>query len=485
VRATRLGPRGPVGLALAGAMVAGLAIAFRPAISLAAAAAVTVLLVLRRAFPDVPLPLFVVLTVLAGGLAVPTSIAAVAEVGLVGLSGVFLLTSRRRDSSGFRIALLALAPVAWWVLLAFTHPNVPSEVVGALGVRKSTLAFVALAIGLAVAGNVRRQVAGLSMTLLAFSLLASLAVHLVWPDLEAQFNRDADFYTGTFAGEARLQGLMPGPFHVAMAGTFLALYCGISLLLRRSSERLRSAGLLGGLVLGMVCVNQTMVRSAYITLVLGGVVLLVFVARRPSGESRRSVRWTRLLVCALLIAPVAALWLADNPAVESLWTLGDDQRASARIDSLQEGRGLVAASPVVGWGPAAAGDTLGAEFVRGVHLTPHNQLLKWVLEGGVIGLVLTLIPCLIVGRLLLRSAIDRLGVMGISAALTLASFSMQGSATEAIPVTVYLALIVGSAVGETHDRDRGISNARGVQTSHGGVADARRTPHRVAVSDRD
>lgn len=105
-------------------------------------------------------------------------------------------------------------------------------------------------------------------------------------------------------------------------------------------------------------------------------------------------------------------------------------------------------SPVYGWGSGSAGDTLGSAFAGGEHVTPHNILLKFAVEGGLIGLALLgAVVASIVSGLTWRSVHGQLATVS---AVGLLAMGITGSAIDTLPVSYLALMLVGLGIGITN-----------------------------------
>jgi O-antigen ligase len=338
---------------------------------------------------------------------------------------------------GPQVVFCSLLILAFWAALVF-HPNIPSLTVGLLGFRKTVLAFAGLIAGCAVPSRHVRRAELLIVSVLAGSLVVSIVIHLVSPAAEQIVTRAAAASTASFGGEARLQGIFAGPFHVAIAGVFLFGWALVRF------QTYRGLALLAGGV-GLVAVYLTLVRTAYVACV---VVLLAYLLL--SGSAKIMIRRSAQL--AALLGAIAAVWLAAGGragnVVDSIAGAATDQRFLNRFPGYEQGFRMIEESPFWGWGAGSAGDTLGTWFGPGrLHVTPHNVALKVAVEGGLIGLALCVLLFVYV-----ISSIDRKSDGGKVAILGLVALGVMGStvsATEALPVSYLILCVVGLAVRHT------------------------------------
>lgn len=359
----------------------------------------------------------------------------VATASILLAAGVLLLSSR---IAGWQLGLVVVSLALLVALsMGFANPNVPSLDVGLLGLRKSGTALLGLVIGLCFVRGPARALRVIWYALVG-ACAASLVLHLGFPALESGIARDADVYTSLFDGQLRLQGIFAGPFHAAMAASFILLAAlpgsglGVHRLLR-----------FGGAGIGLWTLAEAEVRTGFVAVAAGVLMHLVL--------SRSARTWARAVAAApvvLLIAILAIPSLASDSgvaAVQSLLTDPFDSRFAYRFTTWQQAISMVQERPVAGWGPGSAGDTLSAFFPVGGHVTSHSMFLKYFVEGGVIAGVMFLAICAIALVLVLRGPARKLGA---TAALVLLVFGLTGSSVEAIPVSVLLAAVVGLCAGE-------------------------------------
>jgi len=101
--------------------------------------------------------------------------------------------------------------------------------------------------------------------------------------------------------------------------------------------------------------------------------------------------------------------------------------------------------PLLGYGSGSAGDTLNEEFFGRVHITAHDMLLKYAIEGGVIGLVL--VCALLVSIWLgLRKAGTREALVARGLLVLLLVMGITGSVVEALPVSFWLLVVMGACL---------------------------------------
>jgi O-antigen ligase len=434
--------REKVGLAVSGVAVLVLAYAASFAgarestILLDLLVATLALIAIYVASPGVPVLLALPVWLILFGSLLPRDVELLGEAALVALACAWTLRNFTLRVRGAYAGALCLVVAVYWVALSF-NANVPSFSLSLVGVRKSVLVFVAVAVGLGLPRrySTERAIVFVTRVLLAGGILC-LVAHFAVPSIEDRIVRAADQYTGEFAGQARLQGIFSGPFHVALLGIFLAADAWRRTLFSRASslpQRLE-VGAMGAV--GLASIYFAQVRSAYLCVGVIFVVTTVWAARR----SRHKARIIGITVVVSVTMLALVIGLAD-PASRSLSGLLSDQRALGREDTWQAGADLVLTSPIYGWGPGSAGDTLGDEFNGAEHVTAHDAALGLAVEGGLIGLGLAAASLGVVAWMLLRSK-SGMGAAHV-ALLALLLMSVTDSISSAVPVSLFLAIIVG------------------------------------------
>jgi hypothetical protein len=396
------------------------------------------------------LALVAALAALLVGLPVPIPVRALLEVGIMGAATLVTLVGALR-STDMRVARIAfLAMLALYVGLLL-NSNIPDLSSGLQGIRYTMVAISGLMLGLALPDRPGDQLGLIKViaVLLLTSAIASLVVHLLAPGYESSLSRSADEATSVLGGQKRMQGLLSGPFHISILGSFLALAGAWILHLRRP---------VGGvfLAVGIALLLLSRVRTGLLTTGIGLLILLA-IGFQQNPTSRFSLRslWPRgkrtwailALVVAALIGVVA--FASDNSAVKGVVDLPNDQRVESRLDMLNEAVDLAWESPITGWGPGSSATATRLDFVEAgkVHVKPHNGALGIIIESGIIGLTLF---CLLCGSTLLNlwrsSRLEKQKRMtGVAAAavIPLVGFWSFGDALAALPITLCLGLIVG------------------------------------------
>jgi O-antigen ligase len=377
--------------------------------------------------------LALVLPASLAGLLLPYSASVAVQAAIVLVVAVSTVRSFARAEPTAWGALALLAVVGFWVLLTL-NPNVPSMSVGLLGLRKTTFFLLGLALGLVWPAGSARTAEKALVRMLLVAAVATIAVHLLLPDLEASFERGASIYTEEFAGQARVSGFFSGPFHVSLLGSFLVLWAWHGYLSKAQRGWLMVASLLAGLLL----VDLAAVRTGYVTIGFGVALTLLF---------RPSTRASRLRVVALTGAVAATVVLllstslVHDQALSSLGHLSGDSRVASRFQTVTESEQLIRESPLTGWGAGSAGSALGSQFLLGRHVTSHDMALGFLVEGGVIGLALVALALFVALRR--ARGLLALGHPAAAAAFALIGFGIAGDVSEALPVSFFLMALLG------------------------------------------
>lgn len=358
---------------------------------------------------------------------------------IIALVGAFLewFCTPATERRGNGVVTAAGLFIGFWALLIF-HPNVPDISTGLLGFRKTALAIAGVVFGCAIREHLRVPVERLVVKLVTAVLGLSIVGHLWIPAInQLSPKNDADTYTGLYSGEARMQGLFAGPFHAAIAGVFLI---GWAFVRWRSSRVMPKVVLIVG-GLGMYL---TLVRTAYIA---AAMVILALVVLAISFRSfmKRAALIGGLGLLALMVAKA----VGGGKVLTIVASIGDfatDGRFLNRLPEYAHGFSMFSDSPWVGMGAGSAGDTLGQAFGANPHVTPHNLLLKILVEGGVIGMILWLLVIMALWTSLpVRSPEGQLAVVSI---LGLFGLGLTGSAIEALPVTYLIFMVAGLGVSQ-------------------------------------
>lgn len=337
------------------------------------------------------------------------------------------------------ITLLALTAVIVLIAgLEILNPNVPSLTAGLLGFRKSATFLLGIAIGLGWRGS---RLHGLRLTWWCMFAAASvsLVVHLALPAVEQAIPRSATKYTSELGGVERMQGLLAGPFHVSMLGTFLfltALAPGI--VIRQRWIRVAAAAT------GLACVYFSQVRTGLVAVAVGAAVMMLVTGSAERWVKRLTVLSALSILSVVYINPLTD-YARQFTALRLLFDGGlEDTRFTGRFTSWSRGLDMIDRSPFIGSGSGSAGDTLGSYFVGGEHLTSHNTFLKYAIEGGIFQGLLFAALCIGVA-IAVRPRHDPTR-FGIVAGVTFLVFAMVGAAPESLPVSFGLAVILGLCV---------------------------------------
>jgi O-antigen ligase len=376
------------------------------------------------------------------GLLLPVSLAALfvpvgpseaAQGALLVAAVVFTASAFRRNEPVAWGAAAVLAIVGFWCLLLL-NPNVPGLTTGLLGLRKMTFMFVGLAIGLVWPKGTVRDAEGLLVRMLCIAGIGVLIVHIFFPDIEASFVRGANIYSEEFMGTARVSGFLPGPFHASLLGAFLVLWAWHALLSKAESRLFIAVMALTGLWV-LVLAD---VRTGYVTVALG--IVLTLLLRPGARRSRlRTVGLTGLLVAAVVL--LLSTSLVSNQAVSSIPNLGSDSRVASRVETIHVSEEMIGDSPLLGWGPGSAGSTLESAFFLRRHVTSHDQVLGFLVEGGIAGLLV------VIGALWLAlrytKGLRSLTHPAAAAAIGLVGFGLAGDVSEALPISLFLMILIG------------------------------------------
>ncbi|GAA1946174.1 hypothetical protein GCM10009798_01440 [Nocardioides panacihumi] len=386
-------------------------------------------------------------SLMPGALSLP-----IQAMGVVGALAAWASQDREERPTGCVVPMVFLITCYWSALLLL--PNVPGLNVGMLGIRKSMLALWGIVLGASIARAKVQSAWRWTSGLLAAGMVISIALQLFLPDLASRVagSTQADQYTGQIDGIVRMHGIFAGPFHAALCGITLV---GIGVAVSREARR---TGLLF-IALGATGIYLTQVRTAYVAVAM---IVLAFVLLSQSFSSLAR----RILVCG--VAAVGALVLAFKldagfvGTLDSIRHFSQDNRFEGRLPGWHEGLLMFRESPLFGWGPGAAGDVMDLYFPAPLrHVTSHNILLKFVVEGGVIGLAMFLIVLALAWRHLefgttrgLTGGLVLVGLMGLG---------LTGSAIETLPVSYLLFVLVGLGLTRRSGREAR-SAARKIQT---------------------
>lgn len=387
-----------------------------------------------------------VLLALTFGSLLPNAISLVVQA--LALLGGYLAWLRvpRDERRGGSPVTWATMIMAFWVILML-HPNVPSIDVGALGFRKTVFCLVGLVIGASVAKHLVPAVERTTVRILTAAVLSSVVLHALFPTVERNIvQRSADVYTAVLEGEARLQGVFAGPFHAAVAGLILVVWA----IARYETYKVEAIVVL---MVGIVCLYGTLVRTAYVALALA-LATMILSSRTFGTVVKRVASGSAICIAALLL--VSHVSPAVLSVVESILGYAADTRFLGRFDGYWEGLALFSQSPIAGWGAGSAGDTLASFFIFGEHVTSHNIVLKILVEGGLIGLILWIGLIISITRRIGRGtplAALAAGLIGV-----VVGMGLTGSSLEALPLTFLGFLLIGLAVDQPDTPLQGSKN---------------------------
>lgn len=356
---------------------------------------------------------------------------------IVALVGAFLewLCTPAVERRGNGVVLVAGLFIGFWALLIF-HPNVPDISTGLLGFRKTALAVAGVVFGCAIREHLRVPVERLVVKLVTAVLGLSIVGHLWIPAInQLSPKNDADMYTGLYGGEVRMQGLFAGPFHAAIAGVFLI---GWAVVRWRSSRVLPKVVLVVG-VLGMYL---TLVRTAYIAVALIAAALVILASSFGVFLKRLSILAGLGLLALMFVEAFGGGKILT--VIESIGNFATDGRFLNRLPEYALGFSMFRESPLFGMGAGSAGDTLGQAFGAHLHVTPHNLLLKILVEGGAIGMILWLLLIMVLWHAL--DTRTEPGTLAVVSVLGMFGLGLTGSAIEALPVTYLIFMVAGLGV---------------------------------------
>jgi O-antigen ligase len=363
----------------------------------------------------------------------PSAVSSVIQGVAIAGSFLYWLRTPAAERRGKAVVIWAALIIGYWAILMF-HPNIPGVDVGVLGFRKTVLCVAGVVAGASITRALLPAVERTVVKILGLGIVVSIALHLLAPSVEASITRGAGQYTALLGGEARLQGVFSGPFHVALGALLLI---GWALVRLKSQPRLATVLLL----IGAAGMYLSLVRTAYVALLLV-VLVIIFMAPSFAKFARRIIGTT------IVVAMAMSILAAVNPSVlvvlDSVAQFSTDTRFQGRFPGYQQGIEMLQTSPLVGWGSGSAGDTLQGYFTAGQHITSHNIVLKIAVEGGLIGLALWAgLIVSIVRRL------DRTNALSAAAAAALAALVGMGltvASLEALPMSFFAFLLVGLAL---------------------------------------
>jgi O-antigen ligase len=356
-------------------------------------------------------------------------------VQMIALAGgfVFWLMLPSDERRGKAVVIWAALVIGFWAVLMF-HPNIPGLDVGILGLRKTVLCVAGVVAGASIPRRLIPAVERSVAKVLVFAVAASIGLHLFAPAVEASIGRSAGEYTALLGGEARLQGVFAGPFHVAL-GCLLLIGWG---LVRFNTQRTLA---LVSFVVGFVGMYLSLVRTAYVALAL---VVVIIILLAPTFA-----KFARRIGAAVAIAAIGTAVLAvTNPAIlavlNSVADFSTDTRFQGRFPGYQEGIALFQQSPIFGWGSGSAGDTLTGFFLGREHITSHNIFLKIAVEGGLLGIILWV--GLIVSIVRRMRRVNTLTVVAGASLAAVVGMGLTVASLEALPLSYFAFFLVGLAL---------------------------------------
>jgi O-antigen ligase len=102
---------------------------------------------------------------------------------------------------------------------------------------------------------------------------------------------------------------------------------------------------------------------------------------------------------------------------------------------------MIRESPAIGWGPGSAGSTLESAFFLRRHVTSHNMVFGFLVEGGFVGLLL--VVCALWVALRSARGLRSLAHPAAAAAIGLIGFGLSGDVSEALPISLFLLILIG------------------------------------------
>lgn len=361
-------------------------------------------------------------------------------LGVAALSALALLhfsRHRHRASTAQKTSVLATVTVCMWWTLEVANPNVLSLADGLDGLRKSLMLFLGFWIGIRWAAQAGAStVVRLVTRLIASTLALALVIHRFAPQVEQGVIRSADMATATIFGDYRLAGLFAGPFHIGLAAATVLSLAVVSHL--TSAAPWWANCLVGSIAVAALLASE--VRTAYVAAVVAVTVAII---------SSLDLRTRPLRVAtAVAFVTMTGVFAARNSAsVSSILDAGTDTRLLNRLLVYDTGVKLVVSRKWFGYGTGSASDT-GDPSGFGVTIVSHNVLLKFAFEGGLVGLALFVIAATCLWR---ASRVDDRFLRGsaVASLAAMATMGATGSMVEALPVTLWLLMIVGAVSTET------------------------------------
>jgi hypothetical protein len=330
-----------------------------------------------------------------------------------------------------------------WLVVLLVKTSVPSMTTGLLGLRLSIVFVLGAVLGYVWPADRADPFRTIWYSLLLASAV-SIVIFLAFPGVEAGISRAANEYTSEFSGSARLQGIWPSPAHASLAAVFLILSS-----VRATTVVPNRTVRLAGLVVGLVALYLTQVRIGIVAVVVG-LVLIAVTSNTWSARYSRALAIGVAGAIGIVVLPLVQQRLeVAYPAIASLANPFSDSRFLNRTSTWDAGVSMFWSSPFTGWGPGSAGSTLGSNYMYGQHVTPHNILLKYAVEGGVVALLL-------IAAILVRSAVAVLQTrdyakVGLAVIVPVFVAGLIGTVVEAIPVSFAFAVILGRYVAASRE----------------------------------
>jgi O-antigen ligase len=195
-----------------------------------------------------------------------------------------------------------------------------------------------------------------------------------------------------------------------------------------------------GVAVGTACVLLSQVRVGIVATLVGLLVVLL-TSSDVGARLRRFFGLAVAGVLALVVFPQSARLLDAIPALASLEDATTDSRFLGRTTTWETAARMINDSPLFGWGPGAAGATLEDYFSLDGHVTSHNILLKYGVEGGIVGLVgiICILICCIIAVIRTKDSTH----LGVAALVPLLVFGVTGSTVDTLPISFGLSVILG------------------------------------------
>jgi O-antigen ligase len=388
--------------------------------------------------------------------------AASSAVQMLALAGgfAFWLRLASDERRGKAVVIWAALIIGLWVALMF-HPNIPGLDVGILGLRKTVLCVAGVVAGASIPRRLIPAVERSVVKVLILAMTVSIALHLFAPGVESSIGRSAGEYTALLGGEARLQGVFAGPFHVALGCLIL-----IGWSLARIATQRKLAML--AFIVGVAGMYLSLVRTAYVAAAL---VVMVVIFLAPTFD-----KFARRIGGAVVVGAIGATVLAMiNPEVlavlNSVADFSTDTRFQGRFPGYQEGIQLFQSSPIFGWGSGSAGDTLSGFFLGREHITSHNIILKIAVEGGLLGIVLW--SGLLVSIIRRMSRVNPLTVVAGASLAAVVGMGLTVASIEALPLSYFAFFLVGLALEREPIRKGRTAESRALTNKASGSASPR------------